>query len=199
MTPTVALLLFTTLVPPTVPAALPVPAPFAADTACQKLVSPIGDTLPNNMRQVSPLDSVSFKVGGKTVKICYGRPSLHGREAVVGEQDPYGSVWRTGANEPTIIYTQAPITVAGVKVPPGVYSLYSIPDEKTWQIIINKGTTQWGTDYDESQDVGRGTVQSEALDKSIEQFTIRPDAADNAKELLLEWQKFRVHIPIAGS
>jgi hypothetical protein len=174
------------------------PAPVGGDTACQKLIAPIGDTLPDQYRQMSPLDSVSFKVGGKSVKICYGRPSLRGREMVVGEQNPYGEVWRTGANEPTIIYTSAPITIAGVKVPAGVHSLYTIPNEQEWDIIINKGTTQWGLDYDQSQDVGRGKAKSEAVQQPIEQFTIRPDAAASAKELLLEWQKFRVHVPLAA-
>jgi len=181
----------------TVPAVLTVPAPEAGDTACQKLVAPIGDTLPDGMRAMSPLDSVTFKVGGKAVKFCYGRPSLRGRAKVVGEQDPYGSVWRTGANEPTIFYAPVPLTLAGIKVPAGVYSLYTVPGEQEWEIIVNKGTTQWGLDYDQSQDLGRGKAKSETLKDPIEQFTIRGDAKDKAKELLLEWQNFRVHVPIA--
>ncbi len=176
-----------------------VPAPFPADTACQKLVSPIGDTIPSAWRRQSPLDSITFKVSGKPVKICYGRPSLRGREMVVGDQNPYGDVWRTGANEPTIIYTSAPLTIAGVKVPAGVHSLFTVPGEEQWEIIINKVINQWGTEYDESEDVGRGTVKSEALQQPIEQFTIRSDAAENAQAILLEWQKFRVRVPVATS
>lgn len=188
---TVALLLAI----PTVPVALPVGAPiFAADTACRQ--DPIGD-----VRQKSPLDSVSFKVSGKPVKICYGRPSLRGRNMVVGDQNPWGVVWRTGANEPTIIYTPVALTIAGIKVPAGKYSLYTIPAEKgDWTIIVNKGTDQWGLDYDsvQDQDVGRGKAKSEATTQSVEKFTIRSDAPD-AKEILLEWQKFRVHIPVSAS
>jgi hypothetical protein len=175
-------------------------APVSGDTMCVKQ-TPGGSTLPDKVRQKSPFDSVSFKVGGKPVKICYSRPSLRGRKMVVGDQNPWGEVWRTGANEPTIIYTPVALTIAGIKVPAGKYSLYTIPQEKgDWTVIINKGTDQWGLDYDsvQDQDVGRGKAKNEATTKPVEQFTIRPDTAD-AKEILLEWQTFRVHIPVSAN
>ena len=190
------ILALTVLLASTTPA-LTGPAALEADTMCVKQIAPIGDTLPDRMRKMSPLDSVTFKVGSKPVKVCYGRPSLRGRPKVVGGQNPYGKVWRTGANEPTIFYTPVPITVAGVKVPAGMYSLYTVPGEQEWEIIVNKGTTQWGLKYDQTLDVGRGKAKSETLQETVEKFTIRPDA-DSAKELLLEWQNFRVHIPITA-
>jgi len=180
----------------TVAAATPAPESIAADTVCWK------SNLPDNVRQKSPLDSVTFKVGGKAVKLCYGRPSLRGRAMVVGAQDPYGQVWRTGANEPTIFFTPIALTIAGLKVPAGKYSLYTVPGEKEWEIIVNRSTSQWGNDYNpnvQAQELGRAKVPSEPLQQPIEQFTIRPDAAGDAKALVLEWQNFRVRIPIAAT
>jgi hypothetical protein len=68
----------------------------------------------------SPLDSVTFTIAAKPVKVCYGRPSARGR-TMLGGSIPFGKLWRTGANEPTIFYAPVPLRVAGLSVPPGVY------------------------------------------------------------------------------
>ena len=89
---------------------LPRPLPSAlarsADPACVTMNT---QQLPLDKRK-SPLDSTSFTVGGKTVKVCYGRPSLRGRQMLGGEAVPFGQIWRTGANEPTMIHATGPIT-----------------------------------------------------------------------------------------
>jgi len=95
-----------------------------------------GRKLPLATRQ-SPLDSLSFTVGKAEVKVCYGRPSLRGRKMIGGEAVPYGKLWRTGSNEPTMIHTTGPITVAGVALAPGSYSLYTIPGPKEFEVILN--------------------------------------------------------------
>src|SRR4051812_46212102 len=114
-------------------AASPLPSPpQAADTACQIL-------LPNDVPaqgRKSPLDSLTFTVAKQPVKMCYGRPSLRGRTMIGGAAVPYGKLWRTGANEPTIFYTPVALTVAGVRVPPGAYSLYTVPNAGEWEIIV---------------------------------------------------------------
>jgi Protein of unknown function (DUF2911) len=151
----------------------------------------------------SPLDSVSFKVGTADVKVCYGRPSARGR-TIFGGLVPYGRLWRTGANEPTMIHTSGPITVAGVAIPAGSYSLYTVPGEHSWDIIVNKSITQWGIESDytaavKSQEVGHGTGTVTMLASPVDTFTIRaePSAAD-AKAIVLEWEKTGVRVALGG-
>ncbi len=174
------------------------PAPVAGDSACPVLKP---DNVPVQGRQ-SPLDSITFTVSKQTVKLCYGRPSSRGRNMVGGEGAPYGKLWRTGANEPTVIFTPVSLDIAGVKVQPGKYSLYSVPGEKEWQIIVNRSTSQWGHESSytkdvEAQEVGRGTAPAEKLTAPVETFTIKADpAAGETKRLVLTWEKIRVAIPI---
>ena len=96
-------------------AAAPTAAPAAADSACPVLMP---DKVPVQGRQ-SPLDSLTFTAGGQTVKLCYGRASARGRKMIGGENVPYGKLWRTGANEPTVIFTPVALDIAGVKVAAG--------------------------------------------------------------------------------
>jgi hypothetical protein len=149
----------------------------------------------------SPLDSVSFSIGGGTVKVCYGRPSARGRTMIGGEAVPYGRIWRTGANEPTMIHTTVTLDIAGIRVGPGTYSLYTVPGEPEWEVIVNRSITQWGAEsgYTEdvrAQEVGRGKVASERTDQHVEQFTIRADAQGPSGTLVLEWERTRVRIPV---
>jgi hypothetical protein len=115
---------------------------------------------------------------------------------------PYGKLWRTGANEPTIFFTPVALTVAGIKVAPGRYSLYTVPGEKQWEIIVNRATSQWGhedryTDAVKKQEVGRGKVAAESLPDPVEIFTIRAEpAGGKGQAVVLEWEKTRVRIPV---
>lgn len=152
----------------------------------------------------SPLDSITFKVGAAEVKLCYGRPSAGGRTMIGGSSVPFGKIWRTGANEPTMIHTTGPLTIAGVAVPAGSYSIYTIPDPKEWHVIVNKSITQWGhesryTDAVKAQEVGHGTAPVTALGTAVEQFTIRTEpGAGGGVNLLLEWEKTRVTVAVAA-
>ena len=151
----------------------------------------------------SPLDSLTFKLSGKQVKVCYGRPSARGRTMLGGADIPYGKLWRTGANEPTIFYAPVPLTVAGIKVSPGVYSLYTVPGKNEWEVIVNRSISQWGKEDQytaevKAQEVGRAKVKSESTSKPVETFTIRAEAAGGkAATLVLEWEKTRVKLPVA--
>jgi hypothetical protein len=177
------------------------PAPVAADSACPVLLP---NDVPVQGRQ-SPLDSLTFTVAKQTVKVCYGRPSARGRTMIGGKAVPYGKLWRTGANEPTVIFTPLALEIAGVKVAPGKYSLYSVPGEKEWEIIVNRSTSQWGHESEytkavEAQEVGRGKVPAEKLSAPVETFTISPDpASGEAQRLVLNWEKTRVAIPIKAA
>lgn len=150
----------------------------------------------------SPLDSLTFAVGKSPVKVCYGRPSLRGREMLGTERVPYGKLWRTGANEPTIFYTAVALQVAGIRVPPGVYSLYTVPGKTEWEVIVNRSIGQWGhesryTDSVKTQEVGRGKAPAQVIAEPVETFTIRAEpAGGGAASLILEWEKTRVRIPV---
>jgi hypothetical protein len=122
-----------------------------------------------------------------------------------GKNVPYGKLWRTGANEPTIFFAPIPLKVAGLQVPPGVYSLYTVPGPKEWEIIVNRSIAQWGkedqyTDAVKAQELGRTKVKSEKLGAPVEMFTIRAEpAGSDAKALVLEWEKTRVRIPVQAA
>jgi hypothetical protein len=169
-----------------------------ADTAC---VNQRPQQMPAAGRQ-SPLDSLTFDVGKSPVKVCYGRPSLRGRAMLGTEHVPYGKLWRTGANEPTIFYTPIALQVAGIRVPPGVYSLYTVPGKTEWEVIVNRSISQWGhesryTDSVKAQEVGRGKAPAQAIAEPIEAFTIRAEpVGSGAASLILEWEKTRVRIPV---
>jgi Protein of unknown function (DUF2911) len=174
------------------------PAPAVADSACPVLKP---ENVPVKGRQ-SPLDSIAFTVGKQKVKLCYGRPSLKGRTMIGGDNVPYGKLWRTGANEPTVIFTPVALEIAGVKVAPGKYSLYSVPGESEWEIIVNRSTSQWGhessyTKEVEAQEVGRGRAPAEKLGAAVEIFTIAPHpASGETQHLYLTWERTRVAVPI---
>ena len=142
-------------------------APVVADSACPVLLP---NDVPVQGRQ-SPLDSLTFTVAKQTVKLCYGRPSAKGRTMLGGEAVPFGKLWRTGANEPTVIFTPVALTIAGVTVAPGKYSIYTVPGAKQWEVIVNKSTSQWGhestyTPEVKAQEVGRGKVTAGAAQRA---------------------------------
>jgi DUF2911 family protein len=177
------------------------PAPVVADSACPVLLP---NDVPVQGRQ-SPLDSLPFTVAKQTVKVCYGRPSARGRTMIGGKAVPYGKLWRTGANEPTVIFTPVALEIAGVKVAPGKYSLYTVPGEKEWEVIVNRSTSQWGhensyTKEVQAQEVGRGKAPAVKQADAIETFTIsaQPEQGD-AQHLMLLWEKTRVAIPIKAA
>ena len=174
--------------------ASPVSLPFHPDTTCPHRNVPLEG-------RKSPLDSLTFTLSGQPVKVCYGRPSSNGRVMIGGANVPYGKLWRTGANEPTIFYAPVPLKVAGIAVQPGVYSLYTVPGKQEWQIIVNKSVSQWGHENEytpkvKAQEVGRAKVKAETSSSPLETFTIRAEPQGKKASLILEWEKAKVRIPI---
>ena len=170
----------------------------APSAGAQLACAPQRDT----QNRQSPYDSTRVTVGDHQALVCYGRPSARGRTMIGGEAVAYGRLWRTGANEPTIIHLDFPAEIAGIAVEPGAYSLYSVPGETEWVIVVNRAVDQWGhesayTEEIEAQEVGRATVPAGATSEHVEQFTITSEeAADSAANLILEWENTRVEIPI---
>lgn len=141
----------------------------------------------------SPLDSVTFAVRGGTAKVCYSRPSARGR-MVMDSLVPYGRTWRTGANEPTTLYLPVPATIGGARLAAGRYYVTTIPTAGDWTIVFNTSeVTDPARILQNLTEIARGTARSERLEAPVEQFTIRP----RGSELLLEWERTRVRVPIS--
>lgn len=147
-------------------------------------------------KRPSPHETTEITLKGKKITIEYGRPFLKGRK-VGQELAPYGKVWRTGADEATTLTTEVDLMIGGTKVPAGKYTLYTLPSEGTWKLIINKQTGQWGTHYDESQDLARVDMQKTTLPQTVEQFTISFDKkSGNTANLNLDWENTREFVTV---
>ena len=132
-------------------------------------------------KRVSPHETVSAIVDGNRVMVVYGRPYTKNPKTgesrkIWGELVPYGKVWRTGADEATLLITQKPIVFGETTIPAGAYTLFTLPNEDgTAKLIINKQVGQWGIgpgSYDEKQDVARIDLKKDALDAPVDQFTM---------------------------
>jgi hypothetical protein len=147
-------------------------------------------------KRPSPPATAQVTLKGKNITIDYSRPSLKGRK-VGQELAPYGEVWRTGANEATTLTTETDLNIGGTKVPAGKYTVWTLPSEGTWKLIINKQTGQWGTRYDASQDLARIDMKKTALPQTVEQFTISFDKkGDTTADLNLDWENTRVSVMV---
>lgn len=152
--------------------------------------------------RASALDSVTVAIGGEApVKVCYSRPAARGRAILGGEGlVPFGQPWRLGANEATTIHVPFAAEIAGVRVEPGRYSLYAIPGDTTWQIVVNRNAQRWGIPLNaevRGQDVGTGTARVERLEEPVETLTLRfGPAASAAADLIIEWERTRVRVPV---
>jgi len=116
--------------------------------------------------------------GPSRIAITYGQPHARGRK-VEGGLIPLDTVWRFGANMATTLHTDLDITLGDVKLPRGDYSLFVLYSRAGWQLIVNRGTGQWGTDRDASKDVGRVSLAARTLAEPEGSLTIYlvPDAA----------------------
>ncbi|MCC6649763.1 MAG: DUF2911 domain-containing protein, partial [Candidatus Eisenbacteria bacterium] len=123
------------------------------------------------MGALSVRDTVRAVVAGDSLWVDYGRPAKRGRN-VFGEVVPFGEVWRTGANSATQLSTTRTLDFGGVLVPPGRYSIWTIPAAKGWTLILNSQSGQWGTEHDAGKDVCRIPLAVEALPDVVERFTI---------------------------
>ncbi|MCR4341792.1 MAG: DUF2911 domain-containing protein [Gemmatimonadaceae bacterium] len=150
------------------------------------------DAAGRGLGPLSPPDSVRATVGGANVAINYQRPFKRGR-VIFGGVVPWDAVWRTGANTATSFRTDRNLTIGGVSVPAGSYTLWSIPGRTAWQLVINKQTGQWGTVYNQDQDLARIPMTAERLTSPVEQFTIDIDTG----RLSLAWDDTRAWVPIA--
>lgn len=147
----------------------------------------------------SPTQTIKQDFALGSIELTYSRPSIKGRK-IFGDLVPYNAVWRTGANAATIIKFNDPVEIGGKKIDTGSYALYSIPNDGSWEIILNKGITNWGSDgYKQTDDVVRFKVNTMKMKDAAESFTmqfanIKPESC----ELHIMWDKTAVAIPITA-
>ncbi|MEL6916700.1 MAG: DUF2911 domain-containing protein, partial [Bacteroidota bacterium] len=148
----------------------------------------------------SPLDIAVYPSSGrvpdKLVRVIYSRPQLKGRS--MSDLAPNGKVWRTGANEAVEITFYKDATVGGKAIKAGTYSLFTIPGESEWTVILNSKLNQWGAySYDESSDVARVSATASSDGKSLEAFSIAYKEVDEGVHMVMGWGTNRVAVPIS--
>lgn len=159
-----------------------------------------GEELDNNNiveHRKSPIVISSITHGETYIKVVYGQPYKRGRD-IFGGLEPYGEVWRTGANEATEITITRDIRMDGHLVEEGTYALFTIPEPDEWTIILNTRLGQWGAfNYDEDYDYLRFTRPALETEEVVEALTITFDeVAENDTNLIIAWDDTRVEIPI---
>jgi hypothetical protein len=132
--------------------------------------------------------------GLSAIELSYSRPNVKGRK-IFGDLVPFGKVWRTGADEATLLITQKPIIMGGTTIPAGAYTLFTLPAEDgSAKLIINKQIGQWGIgpgSYDEKQDLARIDLKKDTLDKPVDQFTM---AVTKAGDLKMMWDNVQYSV-----
>jgi Protein of unknown function (DUF2911) len=133
---------------------------------------------------------------GKTVTVDYSSPRAKGRK-IFGSLVPYGQVWRAGANEATKFVTTSDISVGGKTVPAGEYTIFTIPDENKWTLVISKKTGEWGTAYPGPEnDLARIDMKVSKTSAPVENFTIAFDQPGKGCTIRMEWESTRASVEI---
>lgn len=143
---------------------------------------------------LSPRDSVQVTVAGATLEVDYSRPATRGR-TIFGNVVPFNEVWRTGANAATGFSTDHDLMIGDAHVPAGEYTLFTIPAEDGWTLIINQQTGQPGTEYDEAQDLARVAMDVTPLADPMERFTIGVNEEDTGGLLWMAWANTCATVP----
>ena len=157
-------------------------------------------------KRISPHETISSAIDGNKVTIVYGRPYSKDPKSgevrkIWGTLVPYGKVWRTGADEATLLTTEQPVVLGGTTVPVGTYSLFTLPAaDGTAKLIINKRTGQWGIPYKEqneaTNELARIDLKKDTLDKTVDQFTMAIDQNPSGGGVLkMMWENTQFSVP----
>ncbi len=146
-------------------------------------------------RYTSPPATAAVTVAGKQIGIDYYAPSMHGRR-IMGRLVPFGRVWCPGANIATGLTTEADLQIGTLKLPKGAWSIWAIPGEKEWTLVVNKQTGQHHLDYDPAEDFGRTKMDLRTLSQPVETFRIELTSnGGNKGTLALIWETTEASIP----
>lgn len=144
----------------------------------------------------SPHVRTEWTISGANISIEYGRPYVKGR-TIGKELAPFGYVWRAGADEATTLVSNKPLAFGSLMVPAGTHTLWVLPSADKWQLIVNKNTGQWGTEYDQATDVGRVDMKLEKLAMPVEQLTISIDPSAGGGVLEVEFGPYSASAPFS--
>lgn len=144
----------------------------------------------------SPTQTVKQDFGLSSIELVYSRPAMKGRK-IFGDLVPWNKVWRTGANNATRIKFNDDVMIGGQSLKAGEYALYTVPGENEWDIIINKGSANWGTNYKQEDDVFRLKAKPMKLNEKVETFTMQfANVKPTSTDLHIMWDKTAVAVPI---
>jgi len=144
----------------------------------------------------SPTQTIKQDFGLSSVELIYSRPDIKGRK-IFGDLVPWNKVWRTGANNATRLKFNDDVMIGGQSLKAGEYALYTVPGENEWEIIINKGSANWGTNYKQEDDVFRVKAKPMRLNDKVETFTMQfANVKPTSTDLHIMWDKTAVAIPI---
>lgn len=143
----------------------------------------------------SPTQTVKQDFGISSAELIYSRPSMRGR-SIFGGLVPWGEVWRTGANSATRLKFADDVTIGGQPLKAGEYAVFTVPNKNEWEVIINKGSANWGTDYKQADDLLRIKVKPTTLQEPVETFTMQfSNLKPNGADLQIMWDKTLVSVP----
>lgn len=153
------------------------------------------------MPQPSTTQKISQDFGMGKIELTYSRPNVKGRAMLQENSElvPLNQLWRTGANAATRIHFSDKVTMGGTTLDTGAYVLYTVPGVDYWEVVVNKGLNNWGTDgYKQSEDVVRFKVKAAKTNSNTETFTFQfANVEAESIDLQLSWGKVAVSIPIS--
>lgn len=155
---------------------------------------------PLKLPALSPNASIHQDFSTSAIDIMYSRPSMRGRN-VFGDVVAYGAVWRTGANAATKLKLGEEVVIGGQIIKPGEYALYTVPGKDEWEVILNKGIGNWGTDgYDKAADIVRFKIKPAMLNETVQTFTINiANITYTSCDIELTWEKTKITIPVKAN
>jgi hypothetical protein len=147
-----------------------------------------------NKRPSPPAQAQCKFSDGKTITVDYSSPRAKGRK-IFGGLVPYGQVWRTGANEATTFVTTANLSGEGKDIPAGSYSIFTLPEQDKWTLIVSRHTGEWGIPYKyESEELARIPMSASKTSAPVENFTISFDQSGGACDLQLSWENTQASV-----
>jgi hypothetical protein len=149
-------------------------------------------------KRPSPPASAQCKFSdGKTITVEYSSPRAKGRK-IFGGLVPYGEIWRAGANEATSFVTNANLTADGKDIPAGSYTIFAIPAQDKWTLIVNKHTGEWGVPYKyQSEELARLPMQASSTSSPVENFTISFNQGGGTCTMQMSWESTQASIALA--
>lgn len=153
---------------------------------------------PGEAQVASPPARAACKFAdGKTITVNYSSPRMRGRR-IFGDLVPFGEVWRAGADDATTFVPNVDVIVGGKNIPTGKYTMFTLPSQSKWALIVSKRTGEWGIPYPgERYDFARMEMKVARLSSPVENFTISFDQSGSNCTMKLDWESTRASIDIA--